>query len=98
MNQQQRDSIINNCNQIDNLDISNILINFNVNLVGQYDIEVFNSLTRRMTRQLLEEFQNGIGVFLPIQYNFQNEFGSGDLELDLINLFSHNQNVNYYNK
>ena len=97
MNQQQRDSIINNCNQIDNLDISNILINFNVNLVGQYDIEVFNSLTRRMTRQLLEEFQNGIGVFLPIQYNFQNEFGSGDLELDLINLFSHIQNVNYYN-
>lgn len=96
MTQEQKDVIIQFCNQIDELDITNILLNYNVNKVGFYSIEVFDSLTHRVFRQLIEELQNGIGIFLPTQYNFQNEFGNGNLETDLQNFITYIQNLQYY--
>jgi hypothetical protein len=96
MTQQQKDVIIQFCNQIDSLDISNIIINFNVSQVGQYSVEIFDSLVKRVVKQLTEELQNGIGIFLPIQYNYQNEFGNGNLESDLQNFISYLPNIQYY--
>ncbi|MCK8143226.1 hypothetical protein MW871_15150 [Flavobacterium sp. I-SCBP12n] len=96
MTQEQKDVILQFCNQIEELDITNIVLNFNVTKVGLYNIEVFDSLTNRVFKQLSEELQNGIGIFLPTQYNYQNEFGSGNLETDLQNFFTYVQNVQYY--
>jgi hypothetical protein len=96
MTQEQKEVIVQFCNQIDELDITNILLNFNINKVGQYSLEVFESLTYRLSKQLAEELQNGIGIFLPTQYNFQNEFGNGNLETDLQNFISYIQNVQFY--
>lgn len=96
MTQEQKDVIVQFCNQIDELDITNILLNYNVSKVGLYSIEVFDSLTKRVSRQLTEELQNGIGIFLPTLYNYQNEFGNGNLETDLQNFITYIQNVQYY--
>ena len=96
MTQQQKDVIIQFCNQIDGLDISNIIINYNVNQVGQYSVEIFDSLVKRIVKQLIEELQNGIGIFLPIQYNYNNEFGGGILESDLQNFLVYLPNIQYY--
>lgn len=96
MTQEQKDVILQFCNQIDELDITNILLNYNVSKVGLYSIEVFDSLTKRVFRQLTEELQNGIGFFLPTLYNYQNEFGNGNLETDLQNFITYIQNVQYY--
>lgn len=96
MTQQQKNVLIQFCNQIDDLDISNIILSFNVNQVGEYSLEFFDSLSRRVVRQLIEELENGIGIFLPIQYNYQNEFGSGNLESDLQTFISYVSNVQYY--
>ena len=96
MTQEQKDVILQFCNQIEELDITNIVLNFNVTKVGLYNIEVFDSLSNRVIKQLVEELQNGIGIFLPTQYNYQNEFGSGNLETDLQNFITYIQNVQYY--
>ena len=96
MTQEQKEVIIQFCNQIEELDITNILLNYNVNKLGSYSNEVFESLTHRVFRQLTEELQNGIGIFLPTQYNYQNEFGNGNLETDLQNFITYIQNVQYY--
>lgn len=98
MTQEQKDSILQFCNQIEELDISNILLNYNITNVGSFSIEVFDSLTYRVIRQLIEELQNGIGIFLPTQYNYQNEFGNGNLESDLNSFINHIQNIQYYTK
>ncbi|GAB4003228.1 hypothetical protein GCM10028807_62980 [Spirosoma daeguense] len=81
---------------VDNLDVSNILTNFNINRLGAFSVETFESLIRRVTKQLVEELQNGIGTFLPIDYSFDNEFGSGNLESDLQNFISYINNPSYY--
>ena len=96
MTQQQKDVIFQFCNQIDSLDISNIIINYNVSQVGQYSLEIFDSLAKRVVKQLIDELQNGIGIFLPIQYNYQNEFGNGNLESDLQTFISYLSNIQYY--
>jgi hypothetical protein len=96
MNQSQTSNIINLCNQIDNIEIANTLFGYGVTNIGIYDIHTFQSLTRRITKQLIDEFQNGLGQFLPNQYNYGNEFGSGVIESDLQSFINYLQNSSSY--
>jgi len=54
----------------------------NVN-IGQLTATDFLSCCTRMIRQFKVEIEEGNGLFLPFQYNFQNEFGNGNLHSDL---------------
>ncbi|OWW23115.1 hypothetical protein B4Q04_22335 [Zobellia sp. OII3] len=55
--------------------------------IGQYKVPEFVSTLKRLIKQFKIEFEEN-GHFLPFQYNYQNEFGSGNLKSDFQNLAS----------
>ncbi len=55
--------------------------------IGQYCVDDYVSTLKRLLKQFKTEFE-GNGIYLPYQYNFQNEFGSGNLQNDIINLIN----------
>ncbi|MDR1898230.1 MAG: hypothetical protein LBR10_15745 [Prevotellaceae bacterium] len=74
--------------------------------VGTYLVLDYIVTLKRVIKQFKAEFSDN-GNYLPFQYNFQNEFGSGTLQSDLQNLLNllnqKNQNglinsVTYLNK
>lgn len=50
-------------------------------------------LIKRMATQLEEEIGTESGYFLPHQYQYQNEFGNGNLQNDLNQLCAHARNL-----
>ena len=56
-------------------DISSIVI-------GQFSVVDYVSTLKRLLKQFKSEFEEN-GMYLPFQYNFQNEFGSGNLQSDI---------------
>ncbi len=63
--------------------------------IGQYTVPEYKSVLKRLFKQFSNEI-NENGIYLPFQYNFQNEFGSGTLDNDIQNIInlvsSRNQN------
>jgi hypothetical protein len=57
-----------------NQDIGNIKI-------GEFNVPEYVSTLKRLIKQFKNEFQEN-GFYLPFQYNYQNEFGSGNLKND----------------
>jgi hypothetical protein len=94
ISEQQKINIINTLIQIDNVDIPELLKDRTQ--LGVFSVAKFTSLTKRVILQLRDELSNGIGEFLPIQYNYQNEYANGNLESDTTNLLAYLQNVNYH--
>jgi hypothetical protein len=80
-------------------DIDNIVI-------GQFKVPEYVSTLKRLIKQFNVEFEDN-GCFLPLQYNYQNEFGNGNLQSDIQNLASQigakthsnlNNSISYLNK
>jgi len=112
MNRSQIDSILQILSNIENFDIDKIpetifkdqdvtIIN-----IGQYTVADYIVTLKRMNKQFKNELSNN-GIYLPFQYNFQNEFGAGNLQTDLqsllnsINAKNHselNTSVSYLNR
>lgn len=112
MNRSQIDSILQIISNIENFDIDKIpeiifkdqditIIN-----IGQYTVADYIVTLKRMSKQFKNELSNN-GIYLPFQYNFQNEFGAGNLQTDLqsllnlINAKNHselNTSVSYLNR
>jgi len=55
--------------------------------IGTYSVPDYVVAVNRMLKQFKSEFANN-GIYLPFQYNFQNEFGNGNLQNDLQNLLN----------
>ncbi len=55
--------------------------------IGQFSVPEYVSTVKRLLKQFKSEFEEN-GHFLPFQYNYQNEFGSGNLQSDWQNLAS----------
>jgi hydroxymethylpyrimidine/phosphomethylpyrimidine kinase len=55
--------------------------------IGQFSVPEYVSTVKRLLKQFNSEFTEN-GHFLPFQYNYQNEFGNGNLQSDLQNLAS----------
>lgn len=54
--------------------------------IGYYSVEQFNHFSRKMISQLGQALESPLANILPFQYQFQNDFGAGNLESDLANL------------
>lgn len=50
--------------------------------IGQFSVNDYVSTLKRLLKQFKAEFEEN-GIYLPFQYNFQNEFGSGNLQSDI---------------
>lgn len=51
-------------------------------VIGQFSVVDYVSTLKRLLKQFKTEFEEN-GMYLPFQYNFQNEFGSGNLQSDI---------------
>jgi hypothetical protein len=56
--------------------------------VGKYNLAQYKTLVRRVFEHFKAEFKSEIAIRLPYQYNFQNEYGSGNIQSDLRNLIN----------
>ena len=74
--------------------------------IGQYILPDYIVALKRMLKQLEIELSDN-GIYIPYQYNFQNEFGNGNLQSDLQGIFNSlnqknqaglNQSVPYLNR
>ncbi|MBU0968972.1 MAG: hypothetical protein KKA54_21655 [Proteobacteria bacterium] len=89
MNQQQINQVIAQTDTYLNFDLKSLIAQRhpgqdlrNVN-IGQMNATSFLTCCNRMIKQFKAEIEEGNGIFLPFQYNFQNEFGNGQLHNDL---------------
>ncbi|MCG7860714.1 hypothetical protein MD537_27285, partial [Flavihumibacter sediminis] len=57
----------------------------------------FKALYYKTIHQLKAEVENGLGLLLPNQENFYNDFGSVTLDSDMQNLRAYVSNVNSRN-
>lgn len=55
--------------------------------IGHFSVPEYVSTVKRLLKQFKSEFEEN-GHYLPFQYNYQNEIGSGNLQSDLQNLAS----------
>lgn len=97
MNIAQLQSVLNILDKLEKLDVEKKLVEefptesnpAKVN-IGHYNGEKFLSFFYRLVAQFKVELKNdALNLLLPFQYNFNNEFGNGNLESDLTNLFNH---------
>lgn len=66
----------------------------NINF-GSYNATQFYQLSNRMIKQFKSEFDDENFLIFPFQYNYQNEFGNGNLINDFSNLFTNIRNKNF---
>lgn len=89
MNQAQRNKIQGHIDQYFQLDITDLLsrsfpdVDENQVVIGEYTTNEFHSLLNKVFSQFREELKDVYFKSLPLQYQFQNEFGGGDLNSDL---------------
>ena len=95
MDIQQKQNVLNYCNQILSLNVISILESFGYSSIGNYSSIEIAQNSNRVAKQLKEEIENGIGFILPFQYQFYNEFGGGNLESDLNSYITYIQNQSY---
>lgn len=80
--------------------LSSVFLNQDIATVkiGQYSVSEYTALVKRLFKQFESEI-NENGLFLPFQYNFANEFGSGNLQSDISNTLANikSKNINNLN-
>ncbi|MBL7766892.1 MAG: hypothetical protein JNJ58_12400 [Chitinophagaceae bacterium] len=95
MNITQRQNILNSIEQIEQLDLIELLNGQHPNegdatkiIIGNFNAAQLIQLILRIISQLKTELNDGLGMLLPQSQNFQNDFGTVNLESDLTNLHS----------
>lgn len=90
MNINQRQNILNSIEQIEQLNLVELLSKQYPNegdaskiILGNYNAAQLIQLVQRVVTQLKLELNEGLGLLLPHSQNFQNDFGSVELENDL---------------
>ncbi|MCU0443131.1 MAG: hypothetical protein MUE96_12095 [Bacteroidia bacterium] len=93
MNINQKQNILNSIEQINNLNLIDLLNQAYPNegdatkiIIGNFNAAQLIQLINRINKQLKNELNNGIGLLLPQSHNFNNDFGSVNLEVDLSNM------------
>lgn len=101
MNISQKQTILLEIETIYGFDFDQMIItqlpantDFNSIMFGKYNVLEFKSLFYKMLNQLKQELENGLGLMLPNQENFHNDFGSVTLNSDMQNLRSYVANIN----
>jgi hypothetical protein len=96
MNTNQLATVQNLLNQVEKLDVEKKIADAypsepdpaKINL-GQNNAEWFIATLNRVVKQFKAELtEAGLGHILPFQYNFQNEYGSSNLQQDLQHLIN----------
>lgn len=95
MNITQRQNVLNSIEQIENLNLNELL---NAQFpsegdarkiqIGSFNAAQLIQLLQRITSQLKAELNDGLGLILPQSQNFQNDYGSVNIESDLANIVS----------
>jgi len=91
MNKNQIQNIKTSVSNLDKLDLNSIVATIFKDqdiksiAIGQFFVPEYVSTVKRLTKQFLNEFEEN-GHFLPFQYNYQNEFGSGNIQNDIQSL------------
>lgn len=96
MNINQRQNILNNIQMIRELDLDDVFIKAypdeidirNVN-VKKYSALDLKSLIKKCINSINTEIETSIGLILPIEQNFANEYGNINLESTLSNIHSY---------
>jgi hypothetical protein len=102
MNKNQIEDIKTRVANIDKLDLDNIISfifkdqDIDSIVIGQFFVPEYVSTVKRLVKQFLNEFEVN-GHFLPSQYNYQNEFGNGNLQNDIQSLHNHINTKNHQN-
>lgn len=95
MNINQKQNILNSIEQINQLNLIELLNQAYPNegdatkiIIGNFNAAQFIQLIQRITQQLKNELNNGLGLLLPQSQNFHNDFGAVNLENDLSNMYA----------
>lgn len=95
MNITQRQNILNSIEQIQQLNLVELLNTHYPNegdaqkiQIGSFNAAQLIQFLQRVTSQLKAELNDGLGLILPQSQNFQNDYGSVNLESDFVNIFS----------
>lgn len=104
MNISQKQSILSEIETMQGFDFDQMIISqfpenteFNSIMFGKYNVLEFKSLFYKTLTQLKQELENGLGLMLPNQENFHNDFGSVTLDSDMLNLRTYVSNINSRN-
>ncbi|NOX28360.1 MAG: hypothetical protein GXP21_09305, partial [Gammaproteobacteria bacterium] len=54
--------------------------------IGEYSAKEYISIVKKIFMQFSEEINGVYAKAMPFQYNFQNEYGAGNLHQDLMSL------------
>lgn len=104
MNISQKQTILSEIETMYGFDFDQMIISqfpenteFNSIMFGKYNVLEFKSLFYKTLNQLKQELENGLGLLLPNQENFHNDFGSITLDSDMQNLRTYVSNINNRN-
>ena len=95
MNITQRQNILNSIEQIEQLNLIELLNGQYPNegdaskiIIGNFNAAQLIQLIQRIISQLKNELNDGLGLLLPQSQNFQNDFGTVNLESDCANMYA----------
>ncbi|HEV8515194.1 MAG TPA: hypothetical protein VGQ59_18055 [Cyclobacteriaceae bacterium] len=93
MNQEQKQKVLNHLEPFWQLNVEQKLAeaykdyqDFSSVFIGYYTVDEFHHFSKKMISQLGQILETPLANILPFQYQFQNDFGSGNLETDLVSL------------
>lgn len=102
MNQEQKQKVVSHLEPFWQLNVEQKLAevykdyqDFSSVFIGYYSVDEFNHFSRKMISQLGQILETPLANVLPFQYQFQNDFGAGNLESDLINLNAYIENKDF---
>lgn len=100
MNISQKQTILTEIETMLSFDFDSLIISqfpentdFNSIMFGKYPVLEFKALYYKTIQQLKAEVENGLGLLLPNQEDFHNDYGQVLLGRDLHNLYSYLQNI-----
>lgn len=101
MNISQKQTILSEIETMQSFDFDNMILSqfpehtdFNSIMFGNYNVLDFKSLFYKAITQLKTELESGLGLMLPNQENFHNDYGSLTLDVEMPNLRSYVSDVN----
>ncbi|MCF2946857.1 hypothetical protein L0668_01970 [Paraglaciecola aquimarina] len=102
MNQSQINQVKGHLEEFTSIDLADLIANslgespdlMSIN-IGEYTAKEYFSVVNKVFRQLSEEIDSSYAKTLPFQYNFHNEYGSGNLHQDLANLLNQIKTNNF---
>lgn len=100
MNISQKQTILNEIETMLSFDFDKMIISqlpgdtdFSAIMFGRYPVLEFKPLFYKTIQQLKAELENGLGLLLPNQENFHNDYGQVVLVRDMQNLRTYVQNI-----